>query len=474
MILHQRYVPGLAILSYVLGDEQAGEAIVIDPVRDVGEYLDVARSHHLRIRHILETHVHADFVSGSRELKKRLGGEATIHCSAMGGQEWTARYADHLIQRGDSLRIGKIRLDWLHTPGHTPEHVVMPVYDTSRSSEVPWLMFTGDLLFVGAVGRPDLLGEQAQKRLAHELYESLFSRLSGLPDITEIYPAHGAGSACGKAIASRRTSTLGFERQFSASLQRKPEDQWVRDLLADMPLAPKYFPHMKVINRDGPAILGGDLPGHMAYSVSQVRQQLGRECLVLDVRSKEGFAAGHIPGSINIPLGTHFTTWAGWVLPYDRDILAVLDRPQDMTEAATNLTRIGLDRIAGHLDGGIEAWETAGQPLQTLTTMSVQDLHERVDDVPGKLTVLDVRTAGEWQAGHINGAIHIHGGLLRDNLPQVPGDRPIAVVCGSGYRASVAASLLQREQYGQVSNIIGGMTAWKAAGLPMVNGAGRG
>ena len=473
MILHQRYVPGLAILSYVLGDEQAGEAIVIDPVRDVGEYLEVARSHHLRIRHILETHVHADFVSGSRELKDRQGGEATIHCSAMGGSEWAARYADNLVQPGDSLRVGAIRLDFLHTPGHTPEHVVMPVYDTQRSSEVPWLMFTGDLLFVGAVGRPDLLGAQAQKQLAHQLYESLFERLSDLPEITEIYPAHGAGSACGKAIASRRTSTLGFERRLSPSLQKKPEEQWVRDLLADMPPAPKYFPHMKAINYDGPAILGTDVPGWKAHSVRDVQRQVDQERLVLDARSKEGFAVGHIPGSINVPLGTNFTTWAGWVLPYDRDILVVLERPQDVAEAARHLACIGLDRIQGYLDGGIEAWEAAGQPLQSLTTISVQDLRQRLGDVPSRLTVLDVRTAGEWQAGHIDGAIHIHGGLLRDNLPQIPGDRPVAVICGSGYRASIAASLLQREQYEQVSNVIGGMTAWKAADLPIVTEADR-
>jgi hydroxyacylglutathione hydrolase len=468
MLLYQRYTSGLAILSYVLADEQAGQAVVVDPVRDVDDYIGYAEAHHLRISHILETHVHADFVSGSRELKARLDGGPTICCSALGGPEWTAAYADHKVQQGDSLQTGSIRLDFLRTPGHTPEHVAINVYDTSRSSHVPWLMFTGDLLFVGAVGRPDLLGEQVQKRLAHDLYETLFTRLADVPDITEIYPGHGAGSLCGKAIASRRSSTLGFERRFSDSLQKKPEDQWVADLLADMPPAPRYFPRMKQVNRNGPALLGPTLPGLKPCSIQQVRQRRDAGCLVLDVRSKEAFAAAHVPGAINIGLADSFATWAGSVLPYDRDMLLILERPNDMTEVAIQLTRIGLDRLVGYIDGGMEAWESAGQPLQTLATLSVQDLHRRLDEVPDKLTVLDVRTNPEWAAGHIDGAIHVPGQQLQDSFAKVPKDRPVAVVCGSGYRASIAASLLQREQFDEVANVVGGMAAWKASQLPMV------
>lgn len=472
MLLEQRYTPGLSILSYVLGDEQSKQAVVIDPTRDVEDYIDYARRHNLRITHIVETHVHADFVCGSRELKARLGGEPAIHCSGYGGTDWSQPYADRHVKEGDEITLGKIRLNFLHVPGHTPEHIAIRMYDVSRSKDVPWLMFTGDLLFVGAVGRPDLLGPQVQKQLAHDLHASLFERLADVPDITEIYPAHGAGSLCGKAIAARRSSTLGYERLFSPSLQRKNEEQWVKDLLADMPLAPPYFARMKQFNRDGPAILGPDLPGHRALAVKDVQHRIEQGCVVLDTRSKEAFAAAHIPGSINIGRGMHFATWAGWVLPYDQDIVMVVDRAGDMHELVTEMIRIGLDRVSGYLDGGIEAWEQAGQPVQTLTTISVHDLHRSLGDVPQRLSVLDVRTDEEWKAGHIAGAIHTHGGQLEEKYEMVPKDRPVAVVCGSGYRSSLAASLLQKREYEGVRNVVGGMTAWKAAGLPTTDGSG--
>ncbi len=266
-------------------------------------------------------------------------------------------------------------------------------------------------------------------------------------------------------------STLGYERRFNASLQLKPQDQWVRDLLADMPLAPKYFPRMKQVNRDGPAILGLELPGQKGCGAKEAQRQISRGTIVLDARLKEAFAAAHIPGSINIGLGKNFATWAGWVLPYDQDLLVVVDRPEDTPEVATELTRIGLDHIVGYLDGGIEAWEQAGLPLEVLATMSAQDLHRRLGEVPAKLIVLDVRTDAEWNGGHIDGAIHIHGGRLEEEHGRVPQDKPVAVICGSGYRSSLAASLLQRRQYKHIHNVVGGMAAWKAAGLPVVDGA---
>ncbi len=466
MLLHQRYVPGLAILSYVLGDEESGEAVVIDPVRDIEPFIRYARDNDLHIRHIVETHVHADFVSGARELKERLGGEPTIHCSAMGGKEWLPPYADRQVRQGDRIEIGRVRIDFRHVPGHTPEHVAALVYDTSRSEDEPWLMFTGDLLFVGAVGRPDLLGEQEQKRLAHELYKSLFERIGDVPDTTEVFPAHGAGSLCGKAIASRRSSTLGFERRFSASLHKAPEEQWTRDLLGDMPMAPPYFTTMKQVNRDGPPVLGPMLPGQKRFKLKAARERIEQGALVLDTRSKEAFAAAHIPGAINIGLGKHFATWAGWVLPYDRDILVVPADAGEMPEVAVSLTRIGLDRIAGQVEGGTSAWEQAGLPIESVRPLSVHDLHRRLGEVPDRLTVLDVRTEQEWDEGHIDGAVHVHGGLLQDHFKKVPKDRPVAAICGSGYRASVAASLLQRQEYDEVYNVLGGMTAWKAAKLP--------
>ena len=468
MLLHQRFVPGLAIASYIIGDEQTGDAIVIDATRDVDDFVTYARENSLHIRHIIETHVHADFVCGSRELKARLDDEPTIHCSGYGGDDWTQSYADKYVKEGDVLESGNVRLEFLHTPGHTPEHICIVLKDLSRSSDVPWLIFTGDFLFVGDVGRPDLLGEEARQELAHQLYNSVFEKLPGLPEITEIFPAHGAGSLCAKAIGSRRSSTLGYERRFNQSLQQKPEQQWVKDLLDQMPLAPPYFKRMKQVNKEGPAIIGPELPGQRRWNTKQVYKRVCDQCLIVDARSKEAFAAAHIPDSINIPLGQNLPTWAGWVLPYDRPTLVIVDDHSHMPTVTTHLLRVGLDEVKGSLEGGIDAWETAGYPLATFSTMSVRELHDRLGSVrDGSLTLLDVRTEKEWDEGHIEDAIHIHGGKLQEHFDEVPQGKPVAVVCGSGYRASIASSFLQREGYESVTNVIGGMGAWKSADLPM-------
>jgi hydroxyacylglutathione hydrolase len=467
MLFHQRFVPGLAIASYIVGDEKTGEAAVVDPTRDVGEFIAFARDNHLRIRHIIETHVHADFVCGSRELKARLDDEPTIHCSGYGGEDWTQPYADQYVKEDDTIDMGDVRFGFQHTPGHTPEHVSVTLFDTSRSSETPWVMFSGDFLFVGDVGRPDLLGEEAKKELAHQLYESVFQRLDELPDITEVFPAHGAGSLCGKAIGSRRSSTVGYERRYNPALQEKPEEQWVKDLLDEMPLSPPYFKRMKQVNTDGPAIVGVELPGQKRWSAQQVYDRVCEEYLIVDVRSKESFAAAHIPDAINIPLGHNLPTWAGWVLPYDRPILLVAEESSQVEQVVTHLLRVGFDNVQGYLDGGIHIWETSGFPLANLNTLSVHDLGKR-RTAEKQLTLLDVRTDKEWNDGHIDGAIHIHGGILQDRVQELPKDQPVAVVCGSGYRASIASSFLKRQGFEDVSNVIGGMSAWKAANLPVV------
>lgn len=465
MLLYQRFIPGLAINSYVVGDERTGEAAVIDPTRDVAELIRYAAENGLRIGHILETHVHADFVCGSRELKARLGGEPVIHASGCGGDEWTPAYADHILRDGDTVKLGGVRLNCLHMPGHTPEHVAFSLTDTARSGEVPWLLFTGDFLFVGDVGRPDLLGEEARQRLADDLYRSAFERLSGLPDFTEIFPNHGAGSLCGKAMSARRSSTIGYERRFNPSLAAKPREQWVRDLLAGMPLAPPYFRRMKKVNKEGPPVLGTELPGQRRYIAKEVHDLAPDECLVVDVRAKESFAAAHVPNSLSLPLSPTLASWAGWVMPYDRPFLLVADDPGRAAEAVTHFLRIGLDDVRGYLDGGIDAWAMAGYPLTKLTTISVHDLAAEIRG-GSKATVLDVRTDGEWNAGHIDGAQHIHAGTLPGRIGEVPRDRPVTIICGSGYRASIAGSILRQEGFGDVTNVIGGMMAWKAAGLP--------
>lgn len=464
MFFHQRFVPGLAIYSYVVGDEKTRECAVIDPTRDVDYFIDLAKKEGLHIKHLLETHVHADFVSGSHELKARLHGEAIAHCSGMGGPEWTPPYADEVVKDGHEMRMGSIRLRAMHTPGHTPEHVSWALYDETRSTDTPWLLFTGDFVFVGDVGRPDLLGDEARKLLAHQLYQSVFDKLPAFPDFTEVFPGHGAGSLCGKAIGSRSASTLGFERRFNGSLAKAGEADWVKTLLDGMPVAPPYFRRMKKVNAEGPALIGLDLPGQERFSAKHVHEHVCDDCLVVDVRQKEAFASSHIPGAINIPLGAVLPTWAGWVLPYDHPTLIVLDDPADMPQVVTHLLRVGFDEVKGYLEDGMEAWENGGFEIGHLETMSVHDLGKRIKSGDGPF-VLDVRTEREWNAGHIEGAHHIHGGLLQERFAEVPKDREIAVVCGSGYRASIAASFLKRAGYDRVANVLGGMSAYQAAGL---------
>lgn len=465
MFFHQRFIPGLAIYSYLVGDEKSKRCAVIDPTRDCDEYLGIAKREGLRITHVLETHVHADFVSGSAELKDRLGAEVQIVSSGLGGKEWVPPYADHVAGDGDEISLGDVRLKALHTPGHTYEHLCWSLYDDTRSRETPWLIFTGDFLFVGDVGRPDLLGEDARQKLAHQLYESVFGVLPGLPDFTEVFPGHGAGSLCGKALGSRGSTTVGFERRYNRSLQKRSEAEWVSSLLEGMPIAPPYFLRMKKVNAEGPKMIGPELPGRRRFSAEQVHERTCQECLIVDVRTKEAFAASHIPGSINIPLGQNLPTWAGWVLPYDRPTLIVPDDPLDVPEVVTHLLRVGFDDVQGYLEGGMNDWQTHGYPINRLETISVHELADR-RKAASVLFVLDVRTEAEWDGGHLEGAHHIHGGTLEDRFAEVPRDRPVAVVCGSGYRASIASSFLKREGYEDVMNVLGGMSAWKAAKLP--------
>ncbi len=468
MYFYQRFIPGLAIYSYLVADERTKEAAVIDPTRDVDAFLTLARNEGFHLRHALETHVHADFVSGAAELKQRLGDDFTVHASSLGGPEWSPAYADHHIGDGDEVSLGSVVLQAIHTPGHTPEHVSWALYDSSRSRDTPWLVFTGDFLFVGDVGRPDLLGEEARKRLASQLYHSVFERLPALPDFTEIFPTHGAGSLCGKAIGSRSSSTVGFERRYNVALEKRAEEAWIAALLGGMPIAPPYFRRMKRVNAAGPRILGLELPGQRRFSAREVNERTCEDCLIVDTRSQEAFASAHIPGAINIPMGPNLPTWAGWVLPYDRPTLLVLDDPSDMPQVTTHLIRVGFDDVAGCLEDGMLAWETQGFELAHLDTVSVHDLSSQLKSSTAPPFVLDVRTEGEWTSGHIEGAQHIHGGLLQERFDVVPKDRSIAVVCGSGYRASIAASFLKREGYEDVSNVLGGMSAWTSAGLETV------
>ena len=468
MFFHQRFVPGLAIYSYMVGDEKSRQCAVIDPTRDVEEYLEIARREGLRITHVLETHVHADFVSGSVELKSRLGDEVQVVVSGMGGEEWTPPYADRVVGDGDEIALGGVRLKAIHTPGHTYEHVSWALFDDTRSQDTPWLIFTGDFLFVGDVGRPDLLGEEARKTLAHQLYESVFGVLPVLPDFTEVYPAHGAGSLCGKAIGSRSASSVGYERRFSGALRERAEPEWVDTLLKGMPIAPPYFRRMKKVNAEGPKVLGPEPPGQKRFTAKEVHERVCEHCLVLDVRPKEAFAAAHIPGSDQHPAGPQ---------PADLGGLGAALRPPDPDRARRPGRRAG----GGHAPDPGRLRRRAGLPGGGPGRLG--DARLRAGPAGDRLGPRAARTAsrarlppvrarrphrGEWDAGHIEGALHIHGGKLEERYAEVPKDRPVAVVCGSGYRASIASSFLKREGYKDVTNVLGGMAAWKAAGLPTV------
>jgi len=463
MFFQRRTVSGLAIHSYVVGDENAKECVVIDPVRDVEEYIAISQVKGLEIKHILETHVHADYVSGAVELKARLNNIPEIHCSGMGGESWIPTYADHVVQDGDEIKVGNLTFRAIHTPGHTPEHVMWALFEDGEIQK----LFTGDFLFVGDVGRPDLLGEEEMEKLSHQLYHSVFSKLDPYPDRTEVRPAHGAGSLCGKALGSAPSTTLGEERKENKSLIDTSEDAWIADLMRDMPPAPKYFPRMKKINVTGAAILGKEGPGRRALSAQEVKEELDKGTLVLDVRSKEAFAAAHIPGSINIPMSSQLSTWAGWMLPDDVSIALVLDDENQLEHVVNALIRVGFDKIRGYLEGGIWAWENHAMDTTHLKTISSHDLHVNLKEDP-KPFVLDVRTGSEWNAGHIANANHIHAGLVQNNLNILPKDRHISIVCGSGFRASIVASMLMREGFKDISNVFGGMSAWKEEGLPVI------
>ncbi len=465
MFFQNRFVPGLAVNTYLIGDDGTRECAVIDPTRDVDEIIRMAAASNMKIRHILETHVHADFVSGAVELKARLPHEVTIHCSAMGGPDWTPAYADHKVEEGNEIEMGSLRLRALHTPGHTPEHVSWALFDDSRSKEIPWLLFTGDCVFIGDVGRPDLLGEQARVALGEQLYKSVFERLDRFPDFTEVFPGHGAGSLCGKAIGSRNSSTLGFERRFSPAFQKKGQTEWIDDLLDGMPKSPPYFSRMKKINREGPPVLGATLPQLAALSVEAVTQHQAKS-LVVDVRPAADFARAHIPGAVNIPLSPTFSTWAGWVLPPATPLILVLPDPEKRAEACTHLIRVGYDDITGFLDGGMEAWQSQGKNVSELPTQTVEDLRETLDQDPASLTVLDVRSTGEWNQGHIDSATHCQLGTVEDPTSKLSDDKPVAIICGSGYRSSIAASLALRSGRKNVINVAGGMGAWNKMGLP--------
>jgi hydroxyacylglutathione hydrolase len=454
------FTPGLAQVAYVVTDEAAGVAAIIDPRRDVEVYLDWANNHGVRIAAILETHVHADFVSGAPELAAATG--APIYASRLGDQEFSHEPLDD----GDTIQVGRLRLKALWTPGHTPEHLAFLLFDPEMGDEAQAL-FSGDALFVGEVGRPDLLGKEQTERLAGQLFHTITERLSRLPDSVVVYPGHTAGSACGKKIGDAPSTTIGQEKLTNYAFQARRKDQFVAMVLAGMPLAPTYYPTLKRVNKFGATPLAV-LPAGDALTPDKVAARQAAGALVIDARTPQAFGAGHLPGAFFAGLGPNFVAWAGWLAPYDRDLILVLDDDAAFAEARTELRRIGLDRVTGYLAGGIAAWQEAGHATAALPQLTVQELHERLTNGE-PITVLDVRGDDEWASGHIAGAIHTFAGVIAQGaaIPVTPDSGPIAVICGSGYRSTVASSLLQARGFDNLLNVSGGMTAWHEANLPM-------
>ncbi|HET6202771.1 MAG TPA: MBL fold metallo-hydrolase [Planctomycetota bacterium] len=453
------FVEELAQSSYLIGCEKAGVCAVVDPERHVEAYLRAAAEKGMRVTHVLQTHLHADFIAGHRELAEKAG--AKIALSKKAGASY-----DHLpLVDGDRFDLGSVRVSVLETPGHTPESVSFTISDLSRSPE-PWLVFTGDTLFVGDVGRPDLFGKERARDLAGSLYDSIEGKLLKLAEGTEVYPAHGAGSLCGKGIAAKLSSTIGFEKKFNLAFAGRSRKDFVDALVAGLPPAPPYFARVSELNRLGPPVLGpaGPVPALPPAAFDAAAARPG--AVVLDAREASAFGSGHVEGAISVPPGPRFSTWVGWVVPFDAAVLLVLDDDRRADEVARSLARVGYDRVGGVLAGGMSAWMQGGKPIAHLPQVSVHELRERLEGRAAPL-VLDVRTDDEWRAGHVAEAVHAPLQRLGTSPPRLEPGRPTWVICGSGYRSNVTGSLLKRQGAREVSSVVGGMTAWRNAGFPV-------
>ncbi|HEU0116698.1 MAG TPA: rhodanese-like domain-containing protein [Thermomicrobiales bacterium] len=455
MIVDRVSTPGLAQVAYLVADEAAAQAAVIDPRRDIADYLAWAERHGVAIVAILETHVHADFVSGARELASATG--APIYASRLGATAFP-----HIpLDDGDTIPIGALTLRALWTPGHTPEHISYLLFDQTRGLD-PIALFSGDVLFVGEIGRPDLLGPEAQQTLIEQLWETVSQRLAKLPDQVIVYPGHTAGSPCGKQIGAAPQTTIGRERAFNYAFQQPNQDAFVHAVMAGMPKPPAYYPFMKRVNKLGPELLA-TLPTGKPLRVADLAAERAADALVIDARPAADFAKDHIPGAISIELGPNFAIWAGWLTPYEREVVLVLDDDAHYDAALTELRRIGIDSVAGYLAGGMTVWAAAGKPTETMETIEARELAWR----RGGYTVLDVRDRAEYESGHIAGALHAFAGdLAQGAAAPANGSDRVAVICGAGFRSMVASSLLQRRGKHDVVNVGGGMAAWTAAGLP--------
>jgi len=463
MLLKYFYDPALAHASYLVGCQKTGEAVVIDPGRSVDQYLEAAAQEGMRIVGAAETHIHADFVSGSRELADRVG--ARLYLSDEGPADWKYQFADQyasqLLKHGDAFHVGKIRLEAVHTPGHTPEHLSFLLTDEGGGAREPMGILTGDFVFVGSIGRPDLLETAAgvvgsAEAGARQLYHSM-RRFHDLPDYLQVWPAHGAGSACGKGLGAIPSSTVGYEKRFNSALQFEDEQQFVDYILADQPETPYYFAVMKRVNKVGPTLIR-TLPPVEATAVHRL-DRIATEQLVIDPLPAERFAAAHVPGTINLPADS-LVRWAGFLVDYSQPVYLLADSVS-IVKHLRGLRSIGIDNVGGYFD----AQQVHDADLRTAAyaVKSPQELRQRIES--GTATLLDVRSLTEFEEGHIPGAEHRFVGKLLRELGNLDRSKPIVVQCQAGGRSAIAASILQRAEF-DVVDMQGGYQAWQNAGLP--------
>jgi hydroxyacylglutathione hydrolase len=465
MIFKQFYLQSLGHASYFVGSEQTGEAFVLDVRRDVDIYFREARAQGMRIAYAADTHQHNDYLTGICELPVR--GEVQLLASARAELGYKARP----LADGNRLEVGEIVFEVMQTPGHTPEHISILVTDRSRGDD-PALLLSGGALLVSDVARPDLLGGGEQTRkLATEMCRTLQEKILSLPDHVEVYPTHVAGSLCGGHIGSRLSTTIGYERRLNRMLAALDSQQEFVESCLDLrnlPAVPPYWKRMRKQNQEGPPLLG-TLREPPALRVNDFKKAWDAGAVILDCRSPEAFGGAHIPGALNVGAGSSFPTWAGTVLPSNRPYLLVIESEAQLWDLCWELLRIGYELPQGWLSGGMLAWRTAAKPIATIPQWSVWDLRDRIES-ERKLVVLDVRQPQEWAEGHIEHARHITGAELPQRINEVPEDVPVAVICGSGYRSSVSSSLLASNNYKNIANVLGGMSAWKKAGFPTIWG----
>jgi len=473
VLLQRFYHEGLAQASYLIGCQKTGEALVVDPHRDADVYLAAAAREGVRVTHVTETHIHADFLSGSRELARRCG--ATLHLSAEGGEDWQYAFAAGdgavLLRDGDQFMVGNVRIDVVHTPGHTPEHLTFIVTDTPASMH-PVGALTGDFLFVADVGRPDLLERAAQvqgtmRASAAQLFRSIQRFVARYPDHLQLWPGHGSGSACGKALGAVPQSTLGYEKVANWALQHFDEQGFIEAVLDGQPDPPRYFATMKRLNRDGPPILGA-LPRPVLLQPGQLDRALASGAQLIDLRRAEAAAARLLPGTLNIPFNKSFLTWAGWLVDYDRDVLLLGDDSSDQLarDAARELAMIGHDRVSGYFGpDALEWWLSAGRRAETVPQVDPDQAARWLAE--GTATIVDVRAVAEWDAGHVPGALHIPLGNLEDAVASLPSEGRILLQCQGGGRSAIAATVLKRLGRDDVANLRGGFTAWSEQGFPV-------